>query len=66
MTGILTVLIAYHPSDSVFGITVIELIVFSGMVTVAASVAFLLVPTSKLLEMVLSKGWYWILSIRKN
>jgi len=65
-TALSTVLIAHHPSDSIFGITVIQLIVFSGMVTVAASVAFLLVPISKLLEMVLSKCWMWILNISRN
>jgi len=54
-TGLLTVLVAFYPSDAIFGITVLDLIVVTGLATMMASVYFILIPTIKLIEISLSK-----------
>lgn len=58
-TAIFAVIIAYHPSDSVFGVTVTEVVVLTGILTIMASVLFILIPFAKLLDEGLERAWEW-------
>lgn len=67
ITAIFAVFISYFHSNSILGLTVTEVVVLTGIVTILASVLLLLIPSAILLEMGLEKVWYWgVVLVKKN
>lgn len=56
-TAIFAVVIAYSPTGSILGVTVTEVVVLTGIITIMASVSFILIPFARLLEVSLVKAW---------
>lgn len=54
-TAIFAVVVAHHPSDAIFGLTIVDAVVWTGFLTIMASIALLLIPIIKLAEMASEK-----------
>lgn len=63
LAGLFTVVVSYLPTNSVFGVTVVEAIGFTGGATVFASVTLVLIPVAILLDKGLWKLWHWIAAL---
>ncbi len=59
LTGIFAIVVSYFPSDSALGVTATDAVFLSGMITVMASLIFLLIPISKLLDHGIEVLWVW-------
>lgn len=57
LTAISAVLISYLPSNSIFGLTVVDLVIVTGLITVLASILFILIPFARLLEIAIFRAW---------
>lgn len=66
LTAIFTVILSYLPMDSIFGITVTDAFILTGLATIMASVLFVLVPFTRLLEQWLESMWNWWLTATKR
>ncbi|WP_157969301.1 helix-turn-helix domain-containing protein [Haloplanus rubicundus] len=55
LTAIVGVAVSHLPSNSIFGMTATDLVIWTGIVTMMASVSLLLLPIAKLLDVGLKK-----------
>ena len=56
-TAVLAILITYLPSDSVLGVTVTEIVVLNGLISILAALLVLLIPFIRLLELGFERVW---------
>lgn len=59
ITALLAVIITYLPSNSAFGVTVTEVVVLTGIVTIMASFLMVAIPVARLAELGWWKAWNW-------
>lgn len=59
--GLSVIVTSYLPSETLFGLTVVDLIFLTGAITVAASLLLILSIFGRLLEIAIYRVWYWLL-----
>jgi hypothetical protein len=66
LMGLLSVLIAFHPSESVFGFTTTSGVILTGFVTILASVILVTIPFARMLEVAIWRTWDQASSTEKD
>ena len=64
--GLSSVLIAFHPSESVFGFTTTSGVILTGFVTILASVILVTIPLARILEVAIWRSWDQVSSVRES
>lgn len=58
-TAIFAIFISHLPSESLFGVTVRNVVIFNGVLSIMASLLLLLIPVARLTERGLEKTYRW-------